>query len=289
MRTRSIAVGLLACLIAAGGGSVAATEPGDWVVLQMRIGAGGATDLRASVIGLAVSSGDDPALVGFGYADDVVRSVDIVPAGAGTARIATTSDAGSLELSTVSAGGPGRLEISSTLEIHGTLRPFTTLGILVFVTGMTFETVEVAGPTTEDGSTSALLRQGSGSRAIVAAGPEAAGLGGSAGPVAVAVDSTHERVIAEGIVGAFVGTGFCLSCSASWEAPHGAGGSFRHLAAGGAGASQGSATFAGPAGAWRWTWSGVGLTRGVGVSASPTLAAYAPIGEAWPLFEPFGA
>jgi len=278
MRVRSAA--LVVLLASSTALSAGAGERPDWMVLQIQVGPEGTRDLRATVTGRASTVEDEPALVGFGYSYGFDRLVDVVPAGAGTIRVSTTDRAGSLEVAIAPIVRSRDLDVSATLQVDGPIAPHTSLGILVFVTGLSFDESTI---TVSDSAVAVTTMTGAGSSALTAARATDEGLGVAAGPAAIALSSTQTRDIPAGIVGAFVSSAFCIQCSATWTSPTGGGAYtggevFR--------SPDAQAVFSGEPGTWRWTWRGAGVNRGSGVPVAPTFAAYAAVGDIWPLFRP---
>lgn len=286
MRRRLVGMAVLAAVLATA--SAGATQPpADWILVSVTAGPSGATDVVLEVRATARVAGDDPSLVGFGFADVSSSLVDVVPAGAGDIRLTTTRAAGGLDLSVIPGSGGRDVAISTTM-IADDLRPHDRLVVLVFVPGMTFGSLAVEQPSASTGTLSSWGLTGRGSSSVAAAGAQDGGIGVAAGPAAAGSSSAHTRDVPTGLIGGFVTSGFCVACSGSWHTPDGGGGSFRASETGAAGLTYGAPAFAGDAGRWTWTWSGVGVTRSGTPGTAPALAAYAPVGDAWPLFRPLG-
>ena len=250
-----------------------ATSNPNWIVVAVTAGASGADELIVRISSSARISGEDPALVGFGVSDRSSSLVDVIPAGSGAVRLTSTDAAGGLDVTVIPGSGERELMVSSTL-LYDVLRPLERVTVLVFAPGMTFEDLTVDEVSATSGSLSSWTLTGDGAA--------------SAGPAAVGSNSRHHRQVQDGLVGGFVTSGYCMACSGSWRAPDGSGGSFRSTEAGVGGLTSGRPAFAGAQGAWTWTWSGLGLTYAASPGTVPVVAAYAPIGEAWPLFRPLG-
>lgn len=139
------------------------------------------------------------------------------------------------------------------------------------------------------------VRTGSGARALMVDRPSdgAAVTAGSVGGGQVA----YRRQVRTGIVGAVEWLS-CEACVGTWTPPAGPTRSWAHVrhhawAACWCGSGVGMGTvFAGPAGRWSWTWSGVSAPEPTGATSDgvgyylsrPVAAAYAPIGADWSLF-----
>jgi len=264
-----------------------ATSNPNWIVVAVTAGASGADELIVRISSSARISGEDPALVGFGVSDRSSSLVDVIPAGSGAVRLTSTDAAGGLDVTVIPGSGERELMVSSTL-LYDVLRPLERVTVLVFAPGMTFEDLTVDEVSATSGSLSSWTLTGDGAASVSAAGPADEGIAASAGPAAVGSNSRHHRQVQDGLVGGFVTSGYCMACSGSWRAPDGSGGSFRSTEAGVGGLTSGRPAFAGAQGAWTWTWSGLGLTYAASPGTVPVVAAYAPIGEAWPLFRPLG-
>jgi hypothetical protein len=121
---------------------------------------------------------------------------------------------------------------------------------------------------------------GRGTTVIRHADPRDSGVSLSAGPVAAAALATHVERPRVGIVGGvalpvMLLTG--LPTAGSWAGPGG-----RHGDWVSAPVLSPQAPFAGPAGRWTWSWSGVQQ----GPAQAPVVAAFAPVGAVWPAFVP---
>jgi hypothetical protein len=172
----------------------------------------------------------------------------------------------------------------------------TLVAVMVFVVNGVIDGVDWA-PRGEDASVASSTRWGTGAAALEVRAPTSgagvvvAGAGAGAG--------SYARTVPKGIAGAFEWMS-CQSCVGRWTPPGGEAHPWvnvRHQAwpVCWCGSVVGLGTvFAGRAGRWNWTWTGVSasdhggvLTDGAGMLlAEPVLAAYAPIGADWVLFEP---
>lgn len=266
-----------------------AAEGTDWVLVRIVAGSAGASGIETGIAATGTADGREAALVGIGFADRWATAVDVIPVGAGPVRLTTTAAAGGVDVVVHEGSGPRAVSISAGLAYDDHLEPSASLALLVFTPGMTLEDIRIDAPAASSGSVSASLLQGTGSRAIAAADPADEGLGAGAGPGAAAFGEIHEETTSAGVVGGFVSLGFCVVCSATWAGPDGDQGSYLLVDGVAAASSEGGSTFAGPAGSWRFTWSGIAVNRAVAHTGRfPAYAAYAPVGDAWTLFRGLG-
>jgi hypothetical protein len=167
--------------------------------------------------------------------------------------------------------------------------------VLVFVANGIIDTIS------DDAPPGAVRLQGTGSRALEV-GAVTSGAGVTAGAAAVAVGTATAHSVA-GVVGGIEPVS-CAACVGSWRSPSGLTRTWAqaHTYLGVLFLSDvagiGPFTFAGPAGTWTWRWVGLGLiharygafqTLEEGgpevVRGGPVVAAWAPVGQDWKLWE----
>ena len=138
------------------------------------------------------------------------------------------------------------------------------------------------------------VRRGSGATALMVGSPSGGATlsGGSAG----AGFATYERRVPTGIAGAMEWLS-CQACAGTWTSPDGRSRTWAHArnhaypvcwCSSGLGVKT---AFAGAAGDWAWSWSGLSAPPGwivpgrpADLLGEPAAAAYAPIGRDWVLF-----
>ncbi len=172
----------------------------------------------------------------------------------------------------------------------------SVVAVLFFVVNGVIDGVEW-DPQTPGVPFSSSLRYGTGAQALMVGKPSGgAALAAASAGAGVA---TYRRTVPTGIVGGMEWLS-CQACGGTWTRPDDSARAWVHVrnhawAACWCSSSLGLRTeFAGPAGSWKWTWSGVSapehtgiLDEGAGYYLSePVAAAYAPIGNDWSLFDP---
>jgi hypothetical protein len=105
----------------------------------------------------------------------------------------------------------------------------------------------------------------------------------NAAGTAVATAEEVFEVTTDGLVGAF-NWNPCKLCDGASSSPDGTTETW-HVGPETSGVESKTVQFVGPAGSWAWSWSGVMSTHFLAFG-DPVIAAYAPIGDDWPMFRP---
>lgn len=235
---------------------------GDWFLLEITAGAGGAEEYQASYAGSGEMTGE-PVVFGGALATSNGAGGGTFP-GFGTSLI-VGAKAGPvhMENEVVPVEG-GAFAFTSTVFGSG-LEPGEKVYSLNFFSGTSSRPSPVAVKA-KAGSIEAELVSGVGSKAVLLFD---AGNGVAAEAVAAGAGllTTHE-VDSPGLVGAFVE---CTLCTGTWNAPDGRTGQNQ----------SGPAAFSGPAGKWGLEWSGV-VDPELGRA---TIGGYAPVGNYWRHFD----
>lgn len=153
----------------------------------------------------------------------------------------------------------------------------------------------------DDAPSGAVRLKGAGARALEL-DDVSTGAGAVAGPAGVAAGTVKAQT-ATGIVGGIEMTS-CAVCIGTWRSPAGVAGTWAvaHTHLGPLWlpdpAGVGHINFAGPAGSWTWRWMGLGLIHArygafqvledggpAFAQGAPVVAAWAPVGEDWKLWE----
>ena len=255
--------GTLAPAGASGTGGTGATAVFNWVLVTVKAkGDVSQFDLSLTLAGARAHAGNDAV----GVATSAPRiGSDFAVYGQGFAGmseqpdLSTSGGAGGLGLSLRQVPGPilGQAGWQCFCSLHGG----EVARYLVFETDARWTSVTASLAAAE---ADVAVIKGFGATAVTVADPAATG-NAVALPVLAAATSTLTRRMPTGVVGAVNGACLAGTCAASWTAPDG-----RHATA------QDHAGFAGGAGTWRFTWSGV--------TNDPILAAWAPIGANWQSF-----
>lgn len=147
-------------------------------------------------------------------------------------------------------------------------------GYLVFFTNSELSDLEIQ-VYWQRGTMETELITGSGSTVIQAVSRNAHGVGVDVVGAAAGSASTSLDV-PSGIVGAFDTE--CNACTIDWSEPDGYVG---HVERTGYPLRKNDHSFAGPSGNWEFSWTGVNVVE----LRNRVLMAYAPVGDAWDLFE----
>lgn len=271
---------LVAVLAASSLPGAHATEPPDWILIKVTAGPDGASDVHLTAGSTGHTTGGILAR-GIASSDADSAFMDVGTWSDAPIGVKTNESLGSLEITPIEPSTEGRFFIAFGLGFSD-LEPGATAVGLYFVTGAVFDSVEVRGATAEAGSVATEIHSGSGSTVIPLVTPADEGTALVVGPLA-AGSTTHDASSIAGLVGGFDTIG-CDRCTYGWRSPDARTGSGRsevlHAPMFSIGSSEGDEAFAGPAGDWRWTWSGLQHDGG-----APIIGAYAPIGEDWILFK----
>lgn len=272
-----VATAALAASVTAAAPSPAPAD--DWIVIEYVLDEGGPIDIGAS-IAMTLSPADDgqPAMLGFGLGDDLFGpGIFAAELGTGPAHVTLNTPVGTQELQ-LSAGTDGEIEAGLSFGIHGDRGGSYVVSLMV--SGMDIiehqiGELEVAKGTLLD----TRIHRGSGSTAVRSMTADGTATGAAAGPLAAGT-SSHEAITSAGIIGALAFPS-CGTCQATWSSPDGREGSIQVVDTPLASQGSGWFDFAGPAGPWSWTWTGVRVPSAFEI-AQPQDAAYvlyAPIGE----------
>lgn len=248
----------------------------DWVVVKIKAGGDGAAlPIVESSGTLQRPSGSDAAF-GVGRAGATDSYIDVSPMGDEGFATKTSDGLGSVN---VEVRGNPATETDYRLSWYPTpMAAGEERVLLVFSPGALIANGVVSARS--DGGSLAVtaITQGKGSGLITASGP---GGGGTAVDAdrALAGTGTQTTSVPTAIAG---GLSFrCTSCTESWRSPDSRTGTYSHDDRVVTSTGSGRFTFAGPAGAWRWDWSGVHLAPG---GAAGVVGGYAPIGSDWTWF-----
>ena len=249
-------------------------EP-DWVVIKATAGAEGASHLELSArIHASATSGTQ--VLGFGYSVGTPGGIiEVLSESEDPTDIHTTQGAGALSFQVKPRKDYASEEITARASSPD-MAPGQTALLLVFGTGMAFDSIQLDDPTTTGGSVAIETERGSGSSIVTLADVSDGGAAIAVGGM-VAGSTGHSAVVETGIAGGFSYDG-CIDCSVSWSSPDGRAG--RSGSFGGPTSNRSTLNFTGPAGVWHWSWEGIRLSK-----KEPVIGAYAPIGADWTLFE----
>lgn len=253
----------------------------NWALLIVTGGSAGADQITVdlSLSGEKISA---PTVYAFAVAEPHRRPwVTVAPTGDGQTRLSTSSGLGSMAYEVAPDQSPGGAVGVSFAIAYDKLRAGEKLSVLVIITGSDITKIELTGPTAAQGSASASVVEGSGSRAVTMGQPEDDGMAVALGWGAVGQSISHSNP-PEAIVGGFALQQLCTGiCLVSATNPTGASDGRVVAAAPSAGTATSDAPFVGPAGRWSWTWIGdtVGDPPFTGPLGIPVFAIYAPIGD----------
>jgi hypothetical protein len=282
-------LGVIALAVVAPTASAASTPARDWVLLTLEAGPHGAKLRDVNVQGHFVPDGSDEVrVVGGAVAVAGKEAIAFLSsAGGGPLRVRGSRDVGGLDVTLVPAGSQdisGGTIGSPSVD----LAPCEAAAFLLFVTGFTIDraSIDTVDDRVVSGSLeSASVRSGTGSVVVEATDPQDAGAAMTAGPMA-AGSSAHSTDAQMGLVGALQ---YGADAQETYTTPDGRSGTVHPATA----AYASDFTFAGPPGRWTWTFAGVApppigsfdYYAAIGYQ-SPAYAAFAPVGEDWPLFAP---
>lgn len=237
---------------------------GDWFLVILTAGPSGATDFEARYSTSGRLTGE-PMVFG-GAISDGESAGGGVSGSFGPGLRVGLAGAASLTIDILPAGGAGTIRSSHT-TFGDEMKPGERIFSLSFVSG-TLRRASTVAVKAASGSIATEVISGRGSKAILLLDTKD-GVAAE-GAVAGAALSASYPVDSPGLVGGFSS---CLACVAEWSSPDGRSGLNQ----------RGSWAFAGPAGRWQLSWSGVSNPD----PALATVGGYAPIGEYWKYF-PFG-
>lgn len=246
----------------------------DWAVVTVTAGPEGATNAFILVRGSAASDGSStPSVYGSGFAIDGWNYVSLWELNSPMEATVATP-AGQLH-ETLAPQGSTRLGFSSSFS--GDLAPFEMVKILKFTPGMT---LDVGAPIAlaDAGTLTVSAAAGSGSKVVPIAGDgdQATAL---VAPWHAAGTTAHSATPQDAIVGAVATHSVAYG---TWQAPGGPVTAWADTPAIG----LASHTFAGPAGEWKWTWTGATTSDPTFDGPTRVVGAYAPIGIDWTAFAP---
>lgn len=242
----------VACLPAGWVEASAAGPSGDWFVLTVTAGPGGAAEWEASFEVAGKRTGE-PIVHGAAISGSE-RAEGKVTTGLGSSLILGAS-AGPVQLREEALPVEGDAFGLKVTASGARLAPGQTARVLSFASGTSAQASAVVA-TAKGGSVIADITSGTGSEAwLLIEGEDGAAVElvatGAGFAQGYSVDSP-------GLVGGFVA---CMSCSPAWQAPDGRTGS--------------AGVFSGPNGRWTLTWTGVVDPQ----TGRATVGGYAPIGS----------
>ena len=276
-------------VVLAGCGSAAAGIPGaapvgastqdNWAEVRVALPTAAST-VTIKSWGQGTSVVGAPSVVGWGTSWPGGHSVYMLGSG-GTSGVSGSTYVGSITV-LPETSSPDGMGWGTYLEFQGSFKAGDVFTIVFFAPGASFSSS--GGYATADGNTIPITTtQGSGSTAIAVAAPGTQGVAVATPAGAGGFVPSSTASPSEGIIGA-VPQYDCMSgyCFTDWTTPDGRTGSYPMLGVNGPvtgvdASGPNSPSFAGPAGTWSWGF--------VGASRSDVIAAFAPIGSDWTLYE----
>lgn len=249
----------------------------DWVLATVKAGPSGAPTPIVEAEGKLVRPAGNEVAFGVGRAGVSDSYVDVAGLGDDGFSTRTSDGLGSVSVEVrASPASEGPFEIDWYPAPMAANEERT---LLVFAGGGVLANGRVAARSENGGSlTVTAIKQGKGSGVITPSGPGRGGTAIDADRV-LAGEGEQATSVTTGIAG---GLSFrCDRCTESWHSPDGRTGTFTHEDRLITSTGAGSFTFGGPAGAWRWKWSGINaeVNGGAGV-----IGGWAPVGADWTRF-----
>lgn len=249
-----------------------ATDVGEWALLTVTAGSGGADVEVLVFVDANPTPGAGPFMFGYGSTYGPYGWVGAYDAGGGPVKATSTNDLGGLDV-TVSRSSGGGISFGT----GGTLNDLPAgerFSLLLFAANGTLDYFYKQAKVTA-GTATIEWTEGAGATALGIV--EAGGNGTAVSAASAAAGQTSRTAtVTTGIAGAF--SGQCIVCSGAWQSPASTSGQWTSAGVPGVLQSFPNGGFAGPAGEWQFSWQGARAAQD-GLLSEPGLVAWAPIGE----------